>query len=141
MSAAPGNTVRFHYTGRLTDGTEFDSSAEREPLQVTLGKDEVIAGVDGALTGMAAGEAKTVTIDADQAYGPHRPELVQEVDRARIPPEVEVEVGAQLQGADGAGRQLRLTVIDVSEQTVTVDANHPLAGQDLTFDLELVEIV
>jgi peptidylprolyl isomerase len=139
--ATSGDTVLFHYTGCLNDGTVFDSSSGREPLRVTLGTGQVIQGVDEALLGMAPGEEKSVTVAADEAYGPHRPELLHEVQREAIPPEVDVQVGKQLEGRDTAGQRLRLTVVDVADETVTLDANHPLAGQDLKFDLQLVQIV
>jgi peptidylprolyl isomerase len=139
--AASGDTVLFHYTGSLNDGTVFDSSSGREPLRVTLGSGQVIRGVDEALIGMAPGEEKSVTLGADEAYGPRRPELLHEVQREAIPPEVDLEVGKQLEGRDTAGQRLRLTVVDVADATVMLDANHPLAGQDLKFDLELVQIV
>ena len=139
--ATTGDTVLFHYTGSLRDGTVFDSSSGRDPLRVTLGSGQVIRGVDDALTGMAPGQEKTVTIEAEGAYGPHRPELLHEVQRAAIPPEVDLEIGQQLEGRDTSGQSLRLTVVEVADNMVTLDANHPLAGQDLRFDLQLVEIV
>jgi peptidylprolyl isomerase len=139
--AESGDTVLFHYTGSLNDGTVFDSSSGREPLRVTLGSGQVIRGVDEALIGMAPGEEKSVTLGEDEAYGPRRPELLHEVQREAIPPEVDLEVGKQLEGRDTAGQRLRLTVVDVADATVMLDANHPLAGQDLKFDLELVQIV
>ncbi|HEX6113799.1 MAG TPA: peptidylprolyl isomerase [Geminicoccaceae bacterium] len=139
--ATAGDTVLFHYTGSLRDGTVFDSSSGRDPLRVTLGRGQVIRGVDEALTGMAPGEEKTVTIAADDAYGPHRPELLHEVQRDAIPPEVDLEIGQLLEGRDTGGQRLRLTVVDVADGMVTLDANHPLAGQDLRFELQLVEIV
>jgi peptidylprolyl isomerase len=139
--AAHGTTVRFHYTGSLADGTVFDSSIERDPLQVTLGEGQVIPGVDQALTGMAPGDDKTVTLPAEQAYGPHRDELIHEVGRERLSPEMKVDVGDRLEGTDGSGKRLHLTVVEVSDAAVKLDANHPLAGEDLTFDLKLVEIV
>jgi peptidylprolyl isomerase len=139
--ATAGDTVLFHYTGSLQDGTVFDSSSSRKPLRVTLGSGQVIRGVDHALVGMAPGEEKTVTVAADEAYGPRRPELLHEVQREAIPREVDLEVGKQLVGRDTAGQRLQLTVVEVADQTVTLDANHPLAGQVLTFDLRLVEIV
>ena len=139
--ATTGDTVLFHYTGSLRDGTVFDSSSGRDPLRVTLGSGQVIRGVDDALTGMAPGQEKTVTIAAEEAYGPHRPELLHEVERAAIPPEVDLEIGQQLEGRDTSGQSLRLTVVDVADNMVTLDANHPMAGQDLRFDLQLVEIV
>jgi peptidylprolyl isomerase len=139
--AAAGKTVRFHYTGSLADGTVFDSSVERDPLQVTLGAGQIIPGVDQALTGMAPGDEQKVTVAAEEAYGPHRDELIHEVGRERLAPEMNVAVGDRLEGTDADGRRLQLTVVDVSEQAVKLDANHPLAGEDLTFDLKLVEIV
>jgi peptidylprolyl isomerase len=139
--ATNGDTVLFHYTGSLNDGTVFDSSSGRDPLQVTIGSGQVIRGVDDALRGMAPGEEKTVTVGADEAYGPRRPELLHEVERAAIPPEVNVEVGSQLEGRDTGGQRLRLTVVEVADDKVMLDANHPLAGQELTFDLQLVRIV
>jgi peptidylprolyl isomerase len=139
--AAVGDTVLFHYTGSLRDGTVFDTSSGRNPLRVTLGSGQVISGVDDALIGMAPGEDKTVTIAADEAYGPRRPELLQEVHREAIPPEVDLEVGQLLEGRDTNGQRLRLTVVEVTDEMVTLDANHPLAGHDLQFELQLVEIV
>jgi len=139
--ATSGDTVLFHYTGSLNDGTVFDSSSGREPLRVTLGSGQVIPGVDQALVGMAPGDEKTVKVEADEGYGPRRPELLHEVQREGIPPEVDREVGKQLEGRDTGGQRLRLTVVDVADDTVTLDANHPLAGQDLEFELQLVEIV
>ena len=139
--AAAGNQVRFHYTGSLADGTVFDSSTERDPLQVTLGTGQIIPGVDQARTGMAPGDEQKVTVAAEEAYGPHRDELIHEVGRERLSPEMKVDVGDRLEGTDGSGRRLQLTVVEVNDQAVKLDANHPLAGEDLTFDLELVEIV
>ena len=107
---------------------------------MTLGSGQVIRGVDEALIGMVPGEEKTVTIAADEAYGPHRPELLHAVQREAIPPEVDLEIGQQLEGRDTSGQQLRVTVVEVADEMVTLDANHPLAGQDLRFELQLVEI-
>lgn len=139
--AAAGKTVRFHYTGSLADGTVFDSSIERDPLEVTLGAGQIIPGVDRALTGMAPGDDKKVTLPAEEAYGPHREELIHEVGRERLSPEMKVDVGDRLEGTDASGRRLQLTVVDVNDQSVKLDANHPLAGEDLTFELKLVEVV
>lgn len=139
--AAKGNTVLFHYTGSLADGTVFDSSTGREPLRVELGGGQIIPGVDQALAGMTPGDSKTVTIAADHAYGPHREELIHEVDRGKLSPEMTVEVGDRLEGTDATGKRLHLTVVEVTDQAVKLDANHPLAGEDLTFELKLVEIV
>lgn len=138
--AQAGNTVKFHYTGKLDDGTVFDSSAGGDPLEITVGNGEIIPGVDQALAGMSPGEEKEVTISADEAYGPHRSELIQEVERAQIPEHVDVSVGNRLQGKDPSGRTMHLTVIGASDDKVTLDANHPLAGKDLTFDLKVVDV-
>lgn len=139
--AQSGDRVRVHYTGRTDDGTEFDSSRERDPLEVTLGQGQVIPGFEAALVGMASGDTKTVTIPEVEAYGPHREELVHEVPRGDIPPEIELEPGRTLLANTPEGNQLQLTVKAVADETVTVDANHPLAGENLTFDLEMVDVV
>ena len=140
-TAAAGNQVLFHYTGSLTDGTVFDSSTGREPLKVELGRGQIIPGVDRALTGMAPGDTKTVTVPADEAYGPHRDELIHEIGRDKLAPGMKVDVGDRLEGTDATGKRLHLTVLEVSDDAVKLDANHPLAGEDLTFELKLVEIV
>lgn len=139
--AKAGDTVRLHYTGRLDDGTEFDSSAGREPLEFTLGQGAVIAGFERAVMGMTVGEAKTVTIACDDAYGPHREDGVEVVERSMIPAEIELEVGGQVRADGPDGEPVVLTVAALDEETVTLDGNHPLAGHDLTFDLELVGVV
>lgn len=139
--AVQGDTVKVHYRGTLDDGSEFDSSHDRGPLTVTIGGGEVITGFEEALVGMAPGDNKTVTLDAENAYGAHRTEMVQQIERARIPAEIELEVGSVLQATAPDGQVVRLTVKEFDDQTVTLDANHPLAGKDLTFDLQLVEIV
>ncbi|HEY9742093.1 MAG TPA: peptidylprolyl isomerase [Coleofasciculaceae cyanobacterium] len=138
--AKPGDTVKIHYTGRLEDGTVFDSSADREPLEFTLDGGQVIPGFEQAVVGMTPGESKTEKIPMDQAYGPHRPEMVLEVSRQQMPPELQPEVGQQLQVQQPDGQTIPVFVTEVTESTVTLDANHPLAGEDLTFDIELVEI-
>lgn len=137
--AKNGDTVRVHYTGTLPDGRVFDSSNGREPIEFTVGAGEVIRGVDDAVTGMQVGEEKSVTIPADSAYGPRRDELMLEVERSQFPPQVEPEIGQQFRLGQG-DQTVVVTVKDVSDARVTLDANHPLAGQDLTFSLELVEI-
>lgn len=139
--AKQGDTVRIHYTGTLTDGTQFDSSEGREPLEFTLGSGQIIQGLDGKVEGMEVGEKSDVTIPAEQAYGPRDPQNVQQVPRASIPQEVNVQPGAQLQARTQDGNTVLLTVVEANEDNVTVDANHPLAGQDLVFNVELVEIV
>lgn len=139
--AKHGDTVRIHYTGRLTDGTEFDSSNGRDPLEFTLGSGQIIPGLENQVQGMAEGETATVTVPADEAYGQHRPEGVQSVPRDRIPEGVDLNLGARLQATGGDGRAMTLTVVGLSDEEVTVDANHPLAGKDLVFDVELIEVV
>ena len=139
--AKSGDTVRIHYTGSLPDGTQFDSSAGRDPLEFTLGSGQIIPGLDAEVEGMEVGDKNTVTIPAAQAYGAHDPQSIQQVPRNAIPPEVNVQPGAQLQAKTQGGATLQLTVVEATEDQVTVDANHPLAGQDLVFDVELVEIV
>lgn len=135
-----GQTVKVHYTGTLEDGTQFDSSAGREPLEFTLGQGQVIPGFEQALEQMTVGETKTINIPADQAYGPHQPELVQKVEREQIPAEIELALGVQLQAQGPDGQVFRLVVIELDETSATLDGNHPLAGKALTFELELVEI-
>jgi peptidylprolyl isomerase len=139
--AKRGDTVRINYTGRLTDGTQFDSSEGREPLQFTLGAGQVISGLESHIDGMEVGSRDTVTIPADEAYGPRHPEAVQTVERSSIPADIDLTVGTQLQARTPEGRAIPLTVVAVDDARVQLDANHPLAGQDLVFDVELVEIV
>ncbi|WP_196259402.1 FKBP-type peptidyl-prolyl cis-trans isomerase [Pelagibacterium limicola] len=139
--AKHGDTVRIHYTGRLTDGTQFDSSDGRAPLEFQVGSGQIIKGLDAQVEGMSVGESATITIPANEAYGPHRPEAVQAVPRDRIPPEVDISVGARLQATGGDGQPLQLTVVSVDNAEITVDANHPLAGKDLVFDVELLEVL
>ena len=133
--------VRIHYTGKLKDGTVFDSSQGKQPLEFTIGDRSIIPGLEAAVVGMSPGEQKTEEVTAAAAFGPFRNELVQEMSRSEFPAEDPPSIG-QRYSAQGAGQaNLILTVIDVSGETVTVDANHPLAGKDLVFDIELVEIV
>lgn len=138
--AKQGDTVAIHYTGTLSDGTEFDSSRDRDPLVFTLGEGQVIPGFEEAVMGMQPGDDKTTTIPADQAYGERRQELVLEVDRDQLPPNLALEVGQQYQMGQPDGQVVIVTVRDVTPDVVTFDANHPLAGQDLIFDLHLVSI-
>jgi len=139
--AKSGDTVKVHYQGTLDDGAEFDSSAGREPLQFTVGSGQVIAGFDGATVGMAVGEKKTVNIPCADAYGPHDPDQVREIERNQIPDGVDLSAGGRLQASTPDGQQMLLTVVSATDAMVTLDANHPLAGKDLTFEIELVEIV
>ena len=136
--AQSGNTVTIHYTGTLEDGTVFDTSKQREPLSFTLGVGQVIPGFDRAVEGMSEGETKTEIIPCDQAYGPRNPQMVFRIERQRMPPEMSVEVGQQLQFETPTGEPVVAMVLEVSPETVTLDANHPLAGEDLTFEIELV---
>ncbi|MDJ0794043.1 MAG: peptidylprolyl isomerase [Woeseiaceae bacterium] len=139
--AKSGDTVRIHYTGTLDDGTQFDSSAGRDPLEFALGGGQVIPGFDNAVDGMAVGDSKTVTIPPEEAYGQRHEQLVQQVSRGALPEEIEPAVGMQLQSQSPEGQVMMLVVTEVEDESITVDANHPLAGQALTFDIELVEIV
>jgi peptidylprolyl isomerase len=137
MPASTGDAVRVHYTGTLTDGSEFDSSAGGDPLSFIVGAGDVIAGFDRAVIGMEVGETKTVTIPAADAYGEPDPEQVLVVGRDQLPPDEPVEVGDVMEiGLDGGGAIL-VTVAEVADDTVTLDANHALAGEDLTFELTL----
>mgnify|MGYP001814456507 FL=1 len=140
-TAKSGDTVRIHYTGTLHDGTEFDSSSGRDPLEFALGGGQVIPGFDSAVDGMSVGENKTVTIPPEDAYGERHDQLVQEVPKNALPDEIDPEVGMHLQSRSPEGQVLNLVVTDVADESITVDGNHPLAGQALTFDIELVEIV
>lgn len=139
--AAIGDTVHVHYTGTLNDGSQFDSSQGREPLQVTLGQSQVIPGFENALIGMTEGESKSVTLAAEDAYGPRHNELIHTIGRNQIPAEIELQVGSELAATDAEGRQTRLVVVELTDENVTVDANHPLAGMDLTFELQLAGFV
>jgi peptidylprolyl isomerase len=138
--AKQGDTVRVHYTGTLDDGQEFDSSRGLEPLTFTLGAGAVIEGFDEAVTGMRVGDEKRVTIPAAEAYGPRRDELTLRLPRAELPADMELEEGSQLRMEQG-DQSVVVTVREVDDESVTLDANHPLAGESLTFDLRLVEIV
>lgn len=138
--AKSGDTVRIHYTGKLSDGTEFDSSAGRDPLEFSLGSGKVIPGFDHAVDGMTVGDEKTVTIPPEQAYGPKHEQLIQDVPKTVLPPDLSPEVGMRLQSRTPDGRTMHLVVTDVADDSITVDGNHPLAGEDLTFDIKLVAI-
>ena len=137
--ARSGDTVRVHYTGRLDDGSVFDSSDGRDPLQFEVGSGQVIPGFDRAVTGMVPGEARSVTIEASDAYGDRRDDLILVVVRTQLPPDLQPEVGQQLQLSQ-EGTAFAVTVADVTADAITLDANHPLAGETLTFDLHLVGI-
>jgi peptidylprolyl isomerase len=134
-----GDTVRVHYTGRLDDGRVFASSKGQAPLELTVGEGRLIPSVEETLTRMLPGEERTITIPPERAHGPHQPELVLAVDRAEFPDDIEPAVGQELRVRQGDAVMV-MRVAEVSDEQVTIDANHPLAGQNLTFDLELVEI-
>jgi len=138
--AKKGDTVKVHYTGKLDDGSVFDSSANREPLEFTLGENQVISGFESAVEGMEPGEKRTVTIPAEEAYGPHREDMLLEVDRSALPPDLEPKVGQLLQVRQQDGQVFEVVVRAVTDSMVVLDANHPLAGKDLTFEIELVEV-
>jgi peptidylprolyl isomerase len=138
--AKSGDTVRIHYTGTLDDGTQFDSSKDREPLEFEVGSGQVIPGFDKAVEGMSVGEEKSVNIASDDAYGPHHAQMVQEVPMSALPQGLEPETGMGLQAQGQDGQPINLLVTEVNEESITVDANHPLAGKDLNFDIELVDI-
>jgi FKBP-type peptidyl-prolyl cis-trans isomerase 2 len=137
MTVNENSTVKVHYTGRLEDNTVFDSSIDREPLTAELGKGMLIPGFEQGLQGMKSGDKKTITIPAAEAYGPIREDMTQEVERQFVPEGV--EAGQQLT-ANGPQGPIIVTVAEVKENTVILDANHPLAGKDLIFDLEVVEV-
>lgn len=134
------DTVRVHYTGKLEDGSVFDSSAEREPIEFTIGEGRVISGFEQAVLGMNPGETRTVHIPCDQAYGPYHDEMLLTVKRSQFPPDIEPSVGQTLKVQQTNGEALVVTIAEVNDEMVRLDANHPLAGKDLTFDIELVEI-
>lgn len=136
-AAKDGDTILVHYTGTLDDGSQFDSSEGRDPLEVTLGSGGVIAGFDKALQGMKVGETKKVRLEPDEAYGKHNPSLVYTIERSQIGGEGEIQVGTELMATDAQGRQMRLLVTKVDGDDITLDANHPLAGKALTFELTL----
>lgn len=138
--AKNGDTVRVNYTGRLSDGTVFDSTDNREPLQFKLGEDRLITGFEEAVMGMAPGESKTVELPPEEAYGQRRDEMVVEIDRGNIPAEMDPKVGQRLQLQRRDGQPVEATVTQVTASNVTVDANHPLAGCRLTFDIELLGV-
>lgn len=139
--AKSGDTVRIHYTGTLQDGTQFDSSKGRDPLEFTIGAGQIIPGLEREVEGMKVGETKTVTAPAEEAYGEHNPAAIQEVPRETISDDIDLTVGNRLQAVTQDGNQITVTVAAVTDETVTMDANHPLAGKDLVFEVELVEIV
>jgi peptidylprolyl isomerase len=136
-----GDKVRVHYHGKLRNGEIFDSSNGRDPLEFTVGSGQVIKGFDNGVMGMQVGDKRTVEITVDDAYGQKSEEMVVEFPKNQFPPDLNPEVGMQLMMNNGSGQSFPVTVADVREESVILDANHPLSGQDLIFDIELVEIV
>jgi len=136
-----GDKVRVHYHGKLTNGETFDSSEGREPLEFEVGTGAVIKGFDDGVTGMGVGEKKTVNIPVENAYGPRNDEMVIEFPKDRLPGDMQLEEGMPLMMSNGSGQQFQVLVVEIKDDVVILDANHPLAGEDLIFDIELVEIV
>lgn len=142
MAAAKhGDTVKVHYTGKLGDGTVFDNSQSRGPIEFKIGDGQVIRGFEEAVVGMEPGESKTANVPVDRAFGPHRAEMVAVLDKNKMPPDIQPDIGQRLEIRQGNEQPITVMVTEISETNVTVDANHPLAGKDLTFDIRLVEIV
>ena len=139
-TAQNGNRVRVHYTGRLDDGEVFDSSEGGTPMAFTIGNGQVIPGFENGVIGMAVGDTKTVHIPCADAYGEHHDDGVMQVPRGEFPPDMPLEVGTSVQGQQQSGQVVNFTIMAVTDASVTLDANHPLAGKDLTFDLTLVSI-
>ena len=138
--ARSGDTVKIHYKGTLDDGTQFDSSEDRDPLEFELGSGQVIPGFDTAVEGMAVGESKSVRLEPEEEYGPRHDQLVPEVERSVLPEDLTPEEGMALQTESPEGQVMQLMVTAITETTITLDANHPLAGQALSFEIELVDI-
>ncbi|WP_158969567.1 FKBP-type peptidyl-prolyl cis-trans isomerase [Chachezhania sediminis] len=138
--AKPGDTLHLHYKGSLDDGSVFDSSEGRDPLTFQLGSGQIIPGLDSGVTGMTVGEKRTVRVEATEAYGAHQPDRVHAVPRDSVPDHIPTDPGTQLQVQTQDGQAMNVVVADVTEQEVILDANHPLAGKDLTFEVELVAI-
>ncbi|MEX0811402.1 MAG: peptidylprolyl isomerase [Chitinophagales bacterium] len=139
--ATKGSKVKVHYTGKLTDETVFDSSRERAPLEFTVGAGQMIEGFDVAVDGMKVGESKEVAIPAEKAYGPRNEEAIINVPKTKLPEGLDAEVGMQLEASQQDGKKQLLVITEVKDEEVVLDANHPLAGKDLVFDIELVEVV
>ncbi len=139
-AALEGSTIKVHYTGRLADGTIFDSSEGREPLEVTLGTRSVIPGFEKGLMGLKAKEKKTIEIPAEEGYGHRNDEMMMEVTKADFPDDITPEVGVELQMQMDDGQDIPMKIIKIEDQKVTLDANHPLAGKTLIFEVEVVEV-
>lgn len=140
MTAKKNDTVKVHYKGTLSTGEIFDTSEGREPLEFTVGAGQMIPGFDKGVEGMAVEETKTINIPCAEAYGEVKQEMIQEVPKNQLPPEIKPEVGMQLMSQTPEGHQIPLVVTEVKDESITVDANHPLAGKDLTFEITMVSI-
>lgn len=136
-----GDTVKVHYTGTLKNGEVFDSSKDKEPLEFTLGEGQLIPGFEKAVVGMAVGDSASIDISSDEAYGEEREDLIINVPKDQLPDDVTPQVGMQLQVNQGNGQPIPVRIKEVGETELTLDANHPLAGKDLSFEIELVEKV
>ncbi|MFP4451797.1 MAG: peptidylprolyl isomerase [Desulfobacterales bacterium] len=141
QQAQQGDKVKIHYKGKLDDGSVFDSSEGRDPLEFKIGDGNIIPGVEEAVLGMEPEETKEATIPPEKAYGEYRDEMIIEVDRSQFPEHIDPEPGQQLELKQSEGQNVVVTVTDVGEEKVTLDANHPLAGKDLTFEITLQEIL
>ena len=141
QQAQNGDKVKVHYHGKLRSGETFDSSEGREPLEFTVGSGQVIKGFDDGITGMQVGDKKTVEINVEDAYGEKSEDMIIEFPKEQFPGDMSPEVGQQLMMSNGSGQSFPVTIMEVRDDSVLLDANHPLAGQDLIFDIELVEIV
>lgn len=139
--AKDGDTIKVHYTGTLADGEVFDSSKGRDPLEFTLGNGQLIAGFEKAVRGRSEGETVTTNIPAAEAYGVVNEDLVFTVARSQFPDSMELAVGRALKLSDGQGSSHRAVVTEIGDENVKLDGNHPLAGEDLTFEIELVSVV
>ncbi len=135
-----GDKVKVHYTGTLEDGSVFDTSKQREPLEFEVGSGQLIPGFEKAVLGLQPGDSTTVKIPSEQAYGESRPEMVVKVEREKVPSDISPEVGMQLQVQQPNGQPLPVVIADVDDSHITLDANHPLAGKDLTFEIELISV-
>ncbi|MBW2408334.1 MAG: peptidylprolyl isomerase [Deltaproteobacteria bacterium] len=140
-NAQKGDRVKVHFTGKLDDGTEFASSRNESPVEFIIGDGKLIPGIEEGTIGMSEGDQKTIHLEPSQAFGEKRPELVSKVPASNIPDDIEPTVGLQLQMSSSSGNPIRVVVTEISEEEVTIDANHALAGQALTFDIELVAFV
>lgn len=140
VQAKVGDKVLVHYEGSFDDGTVFDSSADQEPLEIVLGQGMVIPGFEAAIIGMNEGEKCRVTLEPEQGYGPHRDDLIKVIDRTDLPEDIQPEVGLLLRAYTQDGEEVNVTVVEVDDDTVTLDANHPLAGKNISFEIQLVQV-